>query len=200
MKRLVGEGRGLVVLWAVLALISVAGLAVPALAAEAEPGPALEVNRQEWGLPLTIVELGMLVAVVVPLVIGVTEFVKQFGVTGKWSRLFAMLLGLAIGGLVVAAALEVLPGWAGIAIVIVLGGLLAGLAATGLYDLQNKNVKVNGQLADQLAALATENALGCGAVTPQESRYDNLPTEPHPRVYDGPNNEDDRGTPNTFGG
>ena len=69
-------------------------------------------------------------------------------------------------------------------------------------------MKVNGQLADQLAALATENALGCGTVTPQESRYDNLPTQPHaqpagtfggldemittnkpeahPRVYDGP--------------
>jgi len=162
------------VLWAVLALISIAGLAVPALAAEAEPAPALEVRRQEWGLPLTIVELGVLVVVIVPLVMGVTEFVKQFGVTGKWSRLFAMLLGLTIGGLVVAAALDVLPGWAGIAIVIVLGGLLAGLAATGLYDLQNKNVKVNGQLADQLAALATENALGCrDNVKPQYDRPDN---------------------------
>ena len=135
MKRFVSEGRGLVLLWGVLALLSVAGLAMPALASGEAIPPVVEVIRQEWGLPLTIVELGVLVAVIVPLVIGVTEFVKQFGVTGKWSRLFAMVLGLAIGGLVVAAALDVLPGWAGIAIVIVLGGLLAGLAATGLYDL-----------------------------------------------------------------
>ena len=111
--------------------------------------PRAEVLRQDWGLPLTIVELGVLVAVIVPLVIGVTEFVKGFGVTGKWSRLFAMVLGVVIGGLVVAATLGVLPGWAGIAIVILLGGLLAGLAATGLYDLQNKNVKANEAMLEE---------------------------------------------------
>jgi len=205
-KRLVSEGRGLVVLWAVLALLSVAGLAMPALAADVVPAPAVEVMRQEWGLPLTIAELAGLVVVVVPIVIGCVQAAKQFGVKGKASFALALGLGLVIGGLVVAASLGILPPWAGIAIVIVLGGLLAGLAATGIYDLQSKSVKVNEQLADQLAALATEKALGCGTVTPQESRYDNLPTpsssehmyelgneitreaptQPHPRVYDGP--------------
>lgn len=157
MKRLVGEGRGVLMLWTLLAVVSVFSMAAPALATDGELAPAPEVLRQEWGLPLTIIELGVLVAVIVPLVIGVTEFVKQFGVTGKWSRLFAMILGVVIGGLVIAAALDVLPGWAGIAIVILLGGLLAGLAATGLYDLQNKSVKANRELVAGIKAMAEEN-------------------------------------------
>jgi len=194
-------------LWVVLAVLSVGSLAVPALASAGDVAPPVEVLRQEWGLPLTIVELAVLVAVIVPLVIGVTEFVKQFGVTGKWSRLFAMVLGVAIGGLVVAAALDVLPGWAGIAIVILLGGLLAGLAANGLYDLQNKNVKANRELVAGIKTMVEANMLGCrDNVKPQESRYDNLPdpaydrqdgslgAQPHPRVYDGPPPRDEVGT------
>jgi len=143
-------------LWVVLAVLSVGSMAAPALAADVVLAPRAEVLRQDWGLPLTIAELAGLVVVVVPLVIGCVQAAKPFGVKGKASFALALGLGLVIGGLVVAASLGILPPWAGIAIVIVLGGLLAGLAATGIYDLQSKNVKANEALVGQLEWLAQE--------------------------------------------
>ena len=137
-------------LWTLLAVVSVGSMAAPALAADVVLAPRAEVLRQDWGLPLTIAELAGLVVVVVPIVIGCVQAAKRFGVEGKASFALALALGLVIGGLVVAASLGVLPGWAGIVIVIVLGGLLAGLAATGIYDLQSKNVKTNAAVLEEM--------------------------------------------------
>ena len=144
-------------MWIALAVVALVALTAP-VGAAAMAAAAVEVPRQEWGLPLTLPELGALVVVVVPLVMGITQAAKRIGVTGKGSFILALGVGLVIGGLVVAAALDVLPDWAGIAIVIVLGGLLTGLAATGIYDLQNKNVKANQELAKRVGLL------GVGAV------------------------------------
>lgn len=149
MKRGLQTGRGALAVWIALAVVAVVALTAP-VGAAAMAAAAVEVPRQEWGLPLTLPELGALVVVVVPLVMGITQAAKRIGVTGKGSFILALGVGLVIGGLVVAAALDVLPDWAGIAIVIVLGGLLTGLAATGIYDLQNKNVKANRALAKRL--------------------------------------------------
>jgi len=149
-KRLVGEGRGVLMLWTLLAVVSVFSMAAPVVASGGALAPRAEVLRQDWGLPLTIAELAGLVVVVVPIVIGCVQAAKRFGVEGKASFALALGLGLVIGGLVVAASLGVLPGWAGIVIVIVLGGLLAGLAATGIYDLQSKNVKTNAAVLEEM--------------------------------------------------
>lgn len=64
----------------------------------------------------------------VPAIVALTNLVKSLGISGKWSALVAVLLGV---GLSVASWALAGAGWWDAAS----GGLLLGLAAAGLYDL-----------------------------------------------------------------
>ncbi|MDU7384129.1 MAG: hypothetical protein E7L06_08490 [Schaalia turicensis] len=64
----------------------------------------------------------------VPAIVALTNLVKSLGISGKWSALVAVLLGI---GLSVADYALAGTGWWDAAS----GGLLLGLAAAGLYDL-----------------------------------------------------------------
>ena len=65
-------------------------------------------------------------AILIALIIGVTEIVKRIGLEPKWCPLVAIVLGVGlnfIGKVVGAEAGE-----------LVIGGLVAGLTAVGLYS------------------------------------------------------------------
>jgi hypothetical protein len=67
-------------------------------------------------------------------ILGLVEFAKRLGVTGKWSLGLSMLLGLLLGAAYQAAANGWpvdFAGWFGLA----LFGIVLGLSASGLYDL-----------------------------------------------------------------
>ena len=72
---------------------------------------------------------------ILPLIVGLVEFAKDYGIEGKWSRLFAVALGLLFGGLWYAINQGIIPEaampWIGIPVF----GLAFGLGAAGLYDL-----------------------------------------------------------------
>ena len=78
------------------------------------------------GLPLSAV------------VFGLVEFIKSFGLKGRWLTIASMLLGLAFGvsyqianaGIPVSFA-----GWFGVAVF----GLMLGLVASGFYDFADKH-------------------------------------------------------------
>ena len=71
--------------------------------------------------------------IVLAVVVGLTSFAGDFGVSGKWQKLTALLIGLVFGGLFQVASLGT-PGslaeWFSVAIY----GLLMGLTATKGYD------------------------------------------------------------------
>lgn len=64
-------------------------------------------------------------ALVLAVVIGLVELVKQFGVTGKWNQLVALVVGVAF-----TAGWYLLP--ANVVSILVYGALM-GLATAGLY-------------------------------------------------------------------
>lgn len=71
-------------------------------------------------------------AILVALIVGITEVVKRIGLEARWLPLVAIVLGIFgnFGGKVIGAAnLE-----------LVIGGLIAGLTACGLWDLGKKTV------------------------------------------------------------
>ena len=73
------------------------------------------------GLPLSAV------------VFGLVEFVKSFGLHGRWLTIVSMLLGLLFGisYQIANAGIPVgFAGWFGVAVF----GLVLGLVASGLYD------------------------------------------------------------------
>jgi len=72
---------------------------------------------------------------ILPLILGLVEFFKDYGITGKWSRLFSIVLGILFGSLWYAIEQGLIPEpllpW----ISLVVFGLSFGLSAAGLYDL-----------------------------------------------------------------
>lgn len=72
------------------------------------------------------VNTALLVALM-PAVVGLVNFVKQFGLSGKWLTVASMVIGI-----VLALAAQLLPTGA---FQIAYNGLILGLAASGLYDL-----------------------------------------------------------------
>lgn len=72
------------------------------------------------------VNTALLVALM-PAVVGLVNFVKSFGLTGKWITLVSMVIGI-----VLALAAQLLPAGT---FQIAYNGLILGLAASGLYDL-----------------------------------------------------------------
>ena len=72
------------------------------------------------------------------LIIGLVEFAKHLGVTGQWSMVLAMVLGVLFGVLwyVYAQGLQVedFRFW----FEAVVAGLVLGLSASGLYDVGKK--------------------------------------------------------------
>lgn len=75
--------------------------------------------------------------VVLALVVGLTTFLGQFGIEGKWQKLAALILGVIFGGALQIAALALpgdFSGWFGL----VCYGLVMGLTASGAYDTAKK--------------------------------------------------------------
>ena len=72
---------------------------------------------------------------ILPLILGIVEFLKEFGVQGKYSRLAAVALGFVFYGLLYANESGLMPaaamGWVNL----VVFALAGGLGAAGLYDL-----------------------------------------------------------------
>lgn len=74
----------------------------------------------------------------IPLIVGLVEFAKKFGVTGKWAIALAMALGIFYGGLFYAMQVNLIPvDWTPIVGFIVFAPSF-GLAAAGLYDVAKK--------------------------------------------------------------
>lgn len=74
---------------------------------------------------------------VMAVIVGLVEFMKRLGITGKGSLGLSMGLGVALGGsawLASQGTPDDFAGWFAAAIV----GLAYGLAASGLYDLSKK--------------------------------------------------------------
>lgn len=60
-------------------------------------------------------------------IIALVNLAKQFGVTGKWSTLLAVVLGLAIGGYFgIHAGFDIATALS--------GGFILGMTASGLWD------------------------------------------------------------------
>ena len=70
-----------------------------------------------------------------PLIVGLVEAAKQFGVEGKGSFILALSLGFVFFAYLEAVAQGFVPELAQSIVVILVVGLGGGLAATGLYDL-----------------------------------------------------------------
>ena len=71
-------------------------------------------------------------AVLVPVIIGLTQFAKEFGITGKWSRLFGLVLGLVLG--IFYKISQAVPASLGEWLFCVIYGLALGMTASGIYD------------------------------------------------------------------
>lgn len=71
----------------------------------------------------------------IPIVLGVVEAAKKFGIGGKGSFTLALVLGFVFSAYLEALAQGFIPELAQSIVSIVVVGLGGGLAATGLYDL-----------------------------------------------------------------
>ena len=75
---------------------------------------------------------------IIPLVLGLVEFSKRLGVSGNWSTIEAFALAAAFGMVAHAIETGMMPHaaipWVQM-VVVGLGAGIAGLAATGIYDL-----------------------------------------------------------------
>lgn len=74
-----------------------------------------------------------LLLALMPAVVGLVNFLKAFGLSGKWLTLAAMLIGIGL-----ALAAQLLPSGT---FQIAFNGLILGLAAAGLYDLATMATK-----------------------------------------------------------
>jgi hypothetical protein len=72
---------------------------------------------------------------IIPLVLGIVEFAKKFGVEGKGSLALVVILGFVFSGLAYAFDQGLIPEVATPWISLVVVALAGGLAAAGLYDL-----------------------------------------------------------------
>lgn len=72
---------------------------------------------------------------IMPLVLGLVEFLKKFGVDGEYSTLAAALLGMFFGGLLYAMEQNLIPAVALPWIGVVVFGLAFGMSASGFYAL-----------------------------------------------------------------
>lgn len=77
---------------------------------------------------------------VVPLVLGIVEFMKDYGVTGRWSRLLAVVLGIIFGFGVYADAQGMIPEVVKPWVYATAFALSMGLAIPGLYDYSKRAV------------------------------------------------------------
>lgn len=84
------------------------------------------------------VNTALLIALM-PAVVGLVNFVKQFGLSGKWLTVASMVIGVAL-----AVASQLLPVGT---FQIAYNGLILGLAASGLYDLATMATSKVGQTA-----------------------------------------------------
>jgi hypothetical protein len=78
----------------------------------------------------------------IPLIIGLVEFAKTQGLTGRrWFMFMAFVLGIVFAGVAQAISEGLIPlvalAWVRV-IVVAIGGAIAACAAMGLYDLVDK--------------------------------------------------------------
>jgi ABC-type uncharacterized transport system permease subunit len=92
----------------------------------------MEVEMLEFFGPVTPV-------ILIGAIMGLVEFLKQFGVQGKWSALAALVLGLVFGVLYQVPALNVY-------FEIAVNGLLLGLSCAGYYAVGMKVARRAGGL------------------------------------------------------
>ncbi len=72
---------------------------------------------------------------ILPLILGLVEFLKKFGVDGEWSALAAVVMGSILGGVYYAMEQGLIPEMVAPYIGVAVFGLAFGLSAAGLYDL-----------------------------------------------------------------
>lgn len=80
-----------------------------------------------------------LLVALMPAVVGLVNFIKAFGLTGKWLTVVSMVVGIAL-----ALAAQLLPSGT---FQIAYNGLILGLAASGLYDLATMATAKSGKQA-----------------------------------------------------
>jgi len=85
-------------------------------------------------MDLTLLLIGGIPIVLI--VFGLVEFVKVFGLSGKWLTLFSLFLGLVFG-ILYKLAIEPMPTTFGGWFEIVILGLAIGLTTSGVYDFLN---------------------------------------------------------------
>ena len=80
-------------------------------------------------------QLSIAGVLLIPLIAGVVEFCKKWGVTGRYAELLAVVLGVLLGSLWYMISQEIIPPEWLPYIGIPLFGLAFGLGIPGLYDL-----------------------------------------------------------------
>ena len=85
-------------------------------------------------MDLTLLLIGGIPIVLI--VFGLVEFVKVFGLSGKWLTLFSLVLGLVFG-ILYKLAIEPMPATFGGWFEIIILGLAIGLTTSGVYDFLN---------------------------------------------------------------
>lgn len=71
----------------------------------------------------TLFAMSPIVLSVIPLIVALVQVAKTLGLASKWSPVLSILLGVGLLALVA----DTLP-------VMIIGGILAGLSASGLYS------------------------------------------------------------------
>lgn len=72
---------------------------------------------------------------VLALIVGIVEFLKKFGLDGKWNVVVTFVLAFLFGGLALAIQRNLIPAEILLWIELVVGALAFALGASGLYDL-----------------------------------------------------------------
>jgi hypothetical protein len=100
-------------------------------------GPTDEGGRET--MDFTMVEIGGVTLFL--MILGIVEAAKKFGIEGNGSFALALGLGVVFGSLAKAMSLGLVPEAAVPWIEVVVYGLGAGLAVTGLYDFAKRMMK-----------------------------------------------------------
>lgn len=79
-------------------------------------------------------ELAIGTVLVIPLIVGIVQFAKKFGVKGNWNIVLALVLGFLFGGLAYGIDQSLLPEVWVPYIKWVVFALSVAIAAGGLYD------------------------------------------------------------------
>lgn len=72
------------------------------------------------------------------LIFGIVEAAKEFGVTGKWSQVLALFLGMFFVGLSQAIGAGMIPATVLPWVELVVTAIAGGLAAMGYYDFSKR--------------------------------------------------------------